>query len=83
VGTKGIDTSPPVTEDIIRRAKFVYDVVYNPPETGLLQAARSLGIPGASGLSMLLHQAAKSFELWMGRPAAFETMRRAAQEVLG
>jgi shikimate 5-dehydrogenase len=31
---------------------------------------------------MLLHQAAKSFELWIGRPPPIEAMRRAAKEAL-
>jgi len=32
---------------------------------------------------MLLHQAAKSFELWTERSAPFDAMRRAAKEALG
>jgi shikimate dehydrogenase len=49
----------------------------------LIAAARRLGKPATSGLEMLLHQAAKSFELWTGQPAPVEAMRRAAKEALG
>ncbi len=42
----------------------VYDMIYNPPETALLAQARRLGMPAANGLSMLVHQAAKSLSYW-------------------
>ncbi len=61
----------------------MYDLVYNPPTTPLLEAARRLGKPTTSGLEMLLHQAAQSFELWAGRAPPVESMRRAAKEALG
>jgi shikimate dehydrogenase len=45
-------------------------MIYNPPETPLLRQARSLGIPAANGLAMLVHQGAKALEHWTGIPAA-------------
>jgi shikimate dehydrogenase len=45
---------------------MLYDLVYNPAETLLLQTARSQGIPSVNGLGMLVEQAALSFELWTG-----------------
>jgi shikimate dehydrogenase len=83
VGTKGFAGGLPVPESVIAKASFVYDLGYNPAVTPLLQAANRLNRPGTSGLDMLLHQAAKSFELWTGRPAPFDAMRRAAKEALG
>ena len=47
----------------------VYDMIYNPPETTLLRAAKTLGLPCANGLSMLVHQGAKALEIWSGTPA--------------
>ena len=82
VGTKGFANGLPVPESVVARASFVYDLVYNPPNTPLLQAAKRLNRPGTSGLEMLLQQAAKSFELWTGHSAPFEAMRRAAKEAL-
>jgi shikimate dehydrogenase len=51
------------------RPSGVYDMIYNPPETPLLAQARELGLPHANGLSMLVHQGAKSLEIWTGVPA--------------
>ena len=47
----------------------VFDMIYNPPETPLLQAAAALGLPRANGLEMLVHQGAKALEIWSGIPA--------------
>jgi shikimate dehydrogenase/3-dehydroquinate dehydratase type I len=80
VGTKGFSDDLPVPESVVRKASFVYDLVYNPPMTPLLGAAKRLGRPGASGLEMLINQAAKSFELWTGRSPPIEAMRRSAKE---
>src|ERR1700704_679431 len=45
----------------------VADLVYVPLETPLLSAARARGLKTADGLGMLLHQAVRGFELWVGR----------------
>ena len=58
--------SCPVTPDIIRQAEVVFDLVYNPFETQLVQTAKSLGLPAGGGLSMLVWQAAVAHEIWFG-----------------
>ena len=58
--------SCPVTPDIIRQAEAVFDLVYNPFETQLVQTAKSLGLPAGGGLSMLVWQAAVAHEVWFG-----------------
>lgn len=58
--------SCPVTPDIIRQAEAVFDLVYNPFETQLVQTAKSLGLPAGGGLSMLVWQAAVAHETWFG-----------------
>jgi len=45
---------------------IVMDAVYAPLETPLLAAARARGQQGVDGLGMLLHQAARAFEIWFG-----------------
>ncbi len=55
----------------------VYDLVYNPAETRLVQAARRAGLPAVGGLGMLVEQAALSFERWTGRQAPRPAVRRA------
>ncbi len=61
----------------LRRGMVVLDMVYTPAWTELLQAATRAGATAVSGLSMLVFQGAQSFELWTGRPAPIEVMRRA------
>ncbi len=61
----------------MRPEMTVLDMVYAPVWTGLLTAARAAGATPVSGLAMLVHQGARSFELWTGRPAPVEAMRRA------
>src|SRR5207302_6714179 len=83
LGTREAGPGLPVPASILPKVAHVYDLVYNPPTTPLLEAARRLGKPTTSGLEMLLHQAAQSFELWTGRAPPVEPMRRAAKEALG
>lgn len=45
----------------------VYDLVYNPAETALVRAARRAGLQAASGLGMLVEQAALAFQIWSGQ----------------
>jgi shikimate dehydrogenase len=62
---------------------LVYDLIYNPPETKLLKAARMKGLKCANGLSMLIHQGAISFKLWTGIKAPLDTMRQSLKRFLG
>jgi len=61
----------------------VFDLVYNPLETRLLQQARESGARALDGLEMLVRQGALSFELWTGRPAPIDVMRAACVRALG
>jgi len=60
----------------------VFDLVYNPRQTRLLQQAEAAGATGIGGLGMLVHQGAAAFELWTGEKAPVETMYAAAREAL-
>ncbi|HEY6463509.1 MAG TPA: shikimate dehydrogenase, partial [Polyangiaceae bacterium] len=53
------------------------DVVYAPPETPFLRAARARGLRAANGLGMLARQGALALELWLGVPAPLAAMRAA------
>ena len=61
----------------LRQAGAVYDMIYRPAETALLQAAKAAGCRTANGLGMLLYQGAKALELWTGETALVEVMRQA------
>jgi shikimate dehydrogenase len=56
---------------------FVFDLVYVPPETALVRAARARGLCASGGLPMLLYQGAAAFTLWTGREAPLDLMRDA------
>lgn len=57
----------PVDEKILRKAKFIYDLIYNPKETLLLRYAKKYGIKNSNGLNMLINQANNSFKIWFGK----------------
>lgn len=57
--------------------QIVFDLVYNPPKTKLLEIAELEGAKTVDGLTMLIHQAIRSFELWTGKSLEFEKLYRA------
>lgn len=72
-----------VTADMMRPGLVVDDIVYEPLRTRLLQEAEKAGARTVSGLGMLVHQAAASFEIWTGKEAPLEVMKAAAERELG
>lgn len=59
-----------------------YDMIYNPAVTPLMRKVSEAGGQSANGLSMLIHQGARSLEIWTGRKAPVEIMREAAMKSL-
>ncbi len=81
LGLKAGDVSPLDEKHFpLAQAKAVYDMIYRPAETPLLQAAKQAGCRTANGLGMLLHQGAKALEIWSGRPAPVAVMRAALEK---
>lgn len=74
LGLKPEDPSP-IRPELLPRDIFFYDTIYK--RTKLYAYAEEHGIPAASGLSMLLHQGAKSLSIWTGLEAPVEVMRKA------
>ena len=74
----GLDGSsmPPLDLRALRPDCAVYDLVYGAP-TPLVIAARKRKLRAADGRTMLVHQAARAFELWTGCAAPRAVMRRA------
>ncbi len=66
----------------LQQRTTVFDAVYNPRETRLLRDARAAGCRVVSGLEMFLGQAMVQFELWTGRTAPADVMRRTLEERL-
>jgi shikimate dehydrogenase len=48
---------------------IVFEMIYNPLETGLVRQARQFGLRVIDGLQMLVAQAAPAFEKFFGQPA--------------
>ncbi|HVR05221.1 MAG TPA: shikimate dehydrogenase [Solirubrobacteraceae bacterium] len=69
-----------LTLDLVGGYSYVVDLVYSDGLTPLLLAARERGVPALDGLEILVAQGALSFELWTGRRAPLDVMRRAARE---
>jgi shikimate dehydrogenase len=68
-----------VAWDALAPDAVALDVVYAPPETPFLTAARARGLRHANGLGMLARQGALAFELWLGIPAPLGVMRAALE----
>lgn len=58
------------------------DVVFNPPETRFLAAAKQHGCRVLDGLGMIVHQGAIAFKLWTGVEPDTTLMREAVEEFL-
>ena len=75
----------PVEEDVIKtlpQGASVYDIVYNPLKTELLQIAKKNNYEIITGVDMFVHQGAKAFEIWTGQKAKPEIMKIAVLEAL-
>lgn len=56
----------PVSDSLIEKCSYVYDVIYNPVETVLVKKAKAMGKTAVGGCAMLVLQAVKAHELWDG-----------------
>lgn len=68
--------------ELLRPDATVFDLVYVPPETPLLHAARARGLRAANGSEMLIQQAAIAFERWTGVGGMAAVMRAAVAPLL-
>jgi len=60
----GSSPLPPLSG--LDKRQVVYDIIYRPFKSALLEQAEEKGCKTANGLSMLLYQAIGSFEIWTG-----------------
>lgn len=78
----GSDTSP-LPEDVpLDPTTTVFDLVYRPRRTALLERAAHAGCRIVEGIEMLIEQGARSFERWTGSPAPVGVMREAAYRAM-
>ena len=77
-----LDPGVTIPVDLLPATATVFDLVYVPPETPLLQAARARGLRAANGSEMLIAQAAIAFERWTGVGGMADVMRLAVAPLL-
>ena len=77
--TTSMDATQPllISADWLQPNTIVYDIVYTPPVTSLMQAATERGCRTLGGIGMLVHQGAIAFEKWTDVTPCTETMRQA------
>lgn len=76
------DATPWPEEVPLPKDAVFFDVIYNPPETKFLARAREEGHKTISGLGMLVHQGAVSFETWTGVKPPVDLMYKVCRESL-
>lgn len=81
LGMKPADPMP-LDEQCIESRHVVFDAVYRPYKTGLLQAAARKRAHGVSGLGMLARQGWKSLSIWTGMQPDEQLMLRTLKEAL-
>jgi len=86
IGMRGhsADSTPVQSQTLSTMPKngIVYDIIYNPTETILLETANHLGLKTISGLDMLVAQAVAAQEIWFGKTPNFEKMKLAGERAL-
>jgi shikimate dehydrogenase len=66
-----------IPPEIINEKTTVYDIVYKPVNTELIKVSKKKNAEIIYGYEMLLSQAARSFEIWLGSKAPYEVMKKA------
>ncbi|MBX3435598.1 MAG: shikimate dehydrogenase [Pirellulales bacterium] len=75
-------TSLPIDVAALGKKTVVADVVYNPPLSPMLRAARERKLTTIDGLTLLVERAAAAFEIWTGASPDREAMSDAVEEFL-
>lgn len=91
INTTPVGMYPNINETLVKKEDLqklpkdtlVYDIIYNPLETKLLQDAKSLGLKTLNGVEMLVRQGAESLNIWLEKDIApLEIMRNAVLDSL-
>jgi shikimate dehydrogenase len=72
-----------IDQDHIKKGSIVYDIVYRPITTDLLENAKLAQAVVVYGYEMLVEQGAKAFEIWTGIPAPREAMKKSLLGAFG
>ncbi|MBA3019178.1 MAG: shikimate dehydrogenase [Proteobacteria bacterium] len=72
----------PIKKEYLQKDMVVMDVVYNPLKTRLLKEAEDIGCITIGGVSMFVYQGVAQFELWTGKKAPVDVMRKTVLDAL-
>jgi shikimate dehydrogenase len=74
MGMTGFPDESPLESGLLASVsgKICYDLIYRPLQTTFLADCTDNGGIAVNGLPMFMHQAAKAFELWTGKPFPVE-----------
>lgn len=77
-----ITESPVHDQRLLTSRHIIFDLVYRPLKTRLLEQAEGAGAKTIGGLTMFLHQGASAFQLWTGKEMPMEKIRHVLEEKL-
>jgi shikimate dehydrogenase len=72
----------PLPDGCLHPEQTVFDIVYRPSATALLEQAAAAGATGIGGLDMLILQGAHSFRIWTGREPPVDVMLAAGRRAM-
>ena len=79
IGMKGkFESETPVSAAQLKGLDLVYDLVYTPFQTRLMNEADAAEVPKIGGFAMLIAQAIQQQKIWTGKDAPMPEMSRAA-----
>ena len=82
--TLGMNNEPSLIDSRhISKGSIVYDIVYRPAVTDLIENAKYAQASVVYGYEMLIEQGAKSFEIWTGLPAPKDAMKKNLLGIFG
>ncbi len=73
----------PVDAAVMDRFGAAVDLIYNPAQTCFLQLADRQGNPAVNGLYMLVAQAVRADEIWLGRTLDEDLVDAVVDDVRG
>jgi shikimate dehydrogenase len=82
VGMEPLVNQTPINPSFLKKNQIVFDIVYSPKKTKLLKEAKKKGAKIIYGLEMLLYQGVAQFEIYTGKKAPIEVMRKVLMEKL-
>jgi shikimate dehydrogenase len=78
-----VEKCPLASLKSLPKSAVVYDLIYRPRPTRLLQIAQAGNLRCIDGLAMLVAQGAAALQFWTSKVPSIETMTQAALRVLG